>query len=684
MGEPHRGALQPPGPARQREIEVAAPGTALGRGAQRLRGAGIPLEREGEVEGTGPEEIRHETALAGPDPVEQGEQRGRRGRGEAAGDPACPVRADPAGEGGVRAGKVRHLQAVDDEARPVGLDARRDDARVGRAVAHVAGLQGQAEIVAVQGGEGRVERRQRRDVDAARRDLRLEAAARRPLGGGVAGIAGDPRRPEGEAQVAQVEARQGSGDVGAGLDRAPVQHGHRRPGQPDPPEIAAEPLRARRREADRTVEMERRRGLDGAARAEHGPARGGGAQRFQHQAAAAVEGGGEGEVRPFGRAEGEALDGEIEVEQHGQGASRLRQSPREEGLPLGRGQEAVEIEPSRLQGQGGPPLAQIEVPAAREPKRASARIDLGGDRLEPDLRAGRLEASGEGQGQVSPRNLARRPDDEAGAALRLHRPTLAGAAAGLQAQAGLGLEAGMLLAAARELDRDTVLGERAAGQPERHPAARAVHPPGAGQRRGLEAQVLRVELVGAAGRRDAGGEQELLDLQILDGEVPARERRRQIGRDEQRLVPRHRQPQFGPADPRLGEAELAAQKREERHLGLHEAGVEVRALRALAEMQPVDAQAWRGQEPHLQPPLAADGQAERARDRLVHHAAIGRPIDQRRHGERGHEEEDDGARERGQEVTHRSRSACGPSAGDGFLEGGLHADRARSFSPRAT
>ena len=198
---------------------------------------------------------------------------------------------------------------------------------------------------------------------------------------------------------------------------------------------------------------------------------------------------------------------------------------------------------------------------------------------------------------------------------------------------------------------------RAADRPERDAAGRALHAPGSDQGRRLQGQVLRVELVGPAGLGHLRGDEELLDVQRLDGEIAGAQGLAETVRQLQGVGAGQGQLDLGPADPGLGEAELALQERREGDLGLDEPRIEGRALRIGPEMQAIDTQPRRGQEPDLDPPVGPGGQAERPGERPIDQRAVSLPIDDGRDGQRRHENQDDGARQRGQKITQWSRSA---------------------------
>ncbi|MDF2601486.1 MAG: hypothetical protein K0Q54_4309 [Methylobacterium brachiatum] len=220
----------------------------------------------------------------------------------------------------------------------------------------------------------------------------------------------------------------------------------------------------------------------------------------------------------------------------------------------------------------------------------------------------------------------------------------------------------MRVAPARDLHGEPPVGpRRAADRPERDAAARALHPPRPDQGGGLQVQVLDVELVRPAGGRHLRGYEELLDVQVLDGEVAGAQGLAEVGGDPHGVARRHRELDLGAAHPRLGEAELALQERRQRDLGLDEAGIQGRPVRVGADMQPVDAQPRRGQEPHLDSAVGPDRNVQGPGERPVDEAALGLPIDDGRDGQRRDENQDDGARQRGQKITHAHRSANHPA-----------------------
>ena len=674
-------ALDPRAAARERQVEGAATGAAPGLGPQGRGRAALPVEGDGEVEGRVPQEGGQQADLAHPDPLEQAEQGRRRRRLQAPGDAAGPVRADLPGQPGAGAGEVGDVEAVDREAGAVRLDPRRDRAGAGARGAEpdVLGLQGQGEVGVAQGAERRPEGRQAGDVEAGGADLGLEPAALGALGGGVAGVAGDPRRPEAQAHVAQGQAGAGGRQVGGGLDLPPVEERDERPLGAEAAEVAAERLRVGGGERHRTGEAQRRR-LDLPARRHGGLGRAGHREAAQQQAAGPLQGAGEGEVRPVLAAQNGAAHGEVEVEHRRQAAGRARQAAGDQVLPLRRGQEGVEVEAAGVQGQTGAPLAQVEPSGAAEPQGPAAGVDGEVDGLEPHLRAPGLEGAGQRERQVGAGRLGRRPDDEAGGALGLDL-----GAAGLgrgEAEPRVRLEARRRVAAARDLGGEApVRPRRAADRPERDAAARPLDPPGPDQGRRLQAEVLDVELVGPPGGGDLRGDEELLDLQVLDGEVAVAQGSAEIGRQLQRVRAGDRELDLGPADPGLGEAELALQERREGDLGLDEPGIQARAVRIGAEMQAVDAQPRRRQQADLDPAVGPDWNAQGPGERPLDQPAMGLPVDEGRDRERRHENQDDGARQRGQKITQWSRSA--PSLREAATSPGRRAPRApASQSPR--
>ena len=216
----------------------------------------------------------------------------------------------------------------------------------------------------------------------------------------------------------------------------------------------------------------------------------------------------------------------------------------------------------------------------------------------------------------------------------------------------------MGVAAAGDLHGQPPVGPRgAADGPEREAAAGPLRPPRSDEGRRLQGQVLHVELVGPARGRHLRGDEELLDVQGLDGEVAGAQGLAEVGGQLHGVRPRGREPDLGPADPGLGEAELALQERRQGDLGLDEPGVEGRPVRIGPEMEAVDAQPRRRQEADLDPPVCPGRDAEGAGERPVDQRAVGLPIDEGRDGERRHENQDDGARQRGQKITQWSRSA---------------------------
>ncbi|GJE45900.1 hypothetical protein AEGHOMDF_5100 [Methylobacterium soli] len=666
------------GAAQERDVEAAPRRRAGGGAAQGLRLARAPLHADPKIEGARPQEARDQARLRHPDLVEEGQKRRRDGGGNAAGDPPGAVRVDPARQLGVGAREIRHVEAVDDEAAAVRLDARRDGAVAGiRArgpVAHVPRLDGQADVAAVQARERVAEGGQRRDVDPARRDLGVEAPAcgRRP--GGVAGIARDARLAEPEAQVAQGEVGGRRREIAAGLHGAPVEQAHEGPLEAELAQVAADSVRGGGLEGDLAGEARAGLRVDLAAARERRRPRRQRLEAAKQEAASAVEGAGELEGLPILEAERQALHREVEVEHHRDPGDAARHPAGDQGLAGGRDQEGVEIDPARLQAQPGAPVAQVDLAGAREAHRLAAGIDLGIDALEAGERPPRLELAAEGEGQVGAGGLGRRPDHEAGRALGfrnhgagLARTGLGGGVEGHEGDAGIGLEARLRVAAARDLHGDAAIrGRLAAGEAERYPAARALDPPGPGQGRGLHPKVLGADLIGAPGGGHQGRQEELLDAQVLDGEIAPAQGGVEVRRQQDRVALGHRQLHLGPADPGLGEADLALEQRRQGDLGLDEAGVQRGLARLGPEMQPVEAQARRGQEPHLDAALAAGLQVEGAADRAVDARPQSLPVDDGRDGERRDEDQDDGARERGQDVTHRVRSASCPAPQGGF------------------
>ncbi|WP_246692042.1 hypothetical protein [Methylobacterium sp. WL1] len=423
----------------------------------------------------------------------------------------------------------------------------------------------------------------------------------------------------------------------------------------EPAQVAPERVGIGRDQRHGTGEAQRRR-LDLAADGQGRVAGSGRGQAAQQQASRALDGAGERKVRPFLAAQHRAAHRQVEVEHGRQPGPGARQPAADQVLALRGGQEGVEVEPAGLQGQAGAPLAQVEPSGAAQAQRPAARIDRQLDALEPDLGAPGLEAAPERERQVGAGRLGRRADHQAGRAFGLDdRPVGLG---GDEAQPGVGLEAGMRVAAAGDLHGEPpVRPGRPAHRPERDAAARALDPPRPDQRGGLQAQVLDVELVGPAGGRHLGGHQELLDVQVLDGEVAGAQGLAEIGRDPQGLAGHHRELDLGPSDSRLGEAELALQQWRQGDLGLDEAGVEGRAGRIGPEMQAVDPQPRRGQEPDLDPAVGPGRHPEGPGQAPVDERALGLPIDDGRNGQSRDENQDDGARQRGQKITHATRSA---------------------------
>ena len=74
-------------------------------------------------------------------------------------------------------------------------------------------------------------------------------------------------------------------------------------------------------------------------------------------------------------------------------------------------------------------------------------------------------------------------------------------------------------------------------------------------------------------------------------------------------------------------------------------------------MQAVDAQPGRRQKADLDPSVSPGRDAEGPGERPVDEGALSLPVDEGWDGERRHENQDDGARKRGQKITQWSRSA---------------------------
>ena len=667
-GEDHPSGHEAPLAAGGRDIEGAAPRRALRLEPQARIGLRLAVEGHGEVEGGVAQEGGQGPQVPGPDPFEQAHEGGRHGRLDLPGDPARPVGPEGARQGRARPGEVGDLEAVDHEARAVGLDLGGDGAvaRSDLTVAHVLGLDRQGEIEALEGREGGAEGRQGGDVEAARPELRLEPAAGVALGGDVAGVARQARGAEGGAQVAQGEARRAGGDVGRHVQRPSVEDGDQRIVHPEPAQQPADLIRVRGRHRHRPVQLQRR-ALDLAARRDGRVPRRGGREAPQQEPAAPLHRGGQGEVRPFGPPEAGAVDGGVEVEHHRQAPAALGNAAGDERLALGRGQEGIEVESPGLQRQAPAPLVQVEASAALQAKGLAPRVEFEAHGIEADLLADGLEGAGQGEGQVGSRRLGRRPDDESRLALGRHGAGGGIGLAGAEAEAGIDLEDGRGVAPAGNLDGQGALGvQRSAHRAEGHPAARPLDLPGADQGRRLNAQVGGREPLDRPRLEGDGGDGELSDVQILDREVLAAQAGQEPCGETDRVAPGHRKPDLGPADPGLREADLALQQGREGDLGIDRPGIDPGAA-VIADVQPVELDPRGGQEPDRDAPLASHGGAEGSRERPIDEGALGRPIDEGRNGEGRDQDEDDRACQRGQQITHRSRSrplrATGRTAG---------------------
>jgi len=227
---------------------------------------------------------------------------------------------------------------------------------------------------------------------------------------------------------------------------------------------------------------------------------------------------------------------------------------------------------------------------------------------------------------------------------------------GGKAEPGIDIEQRGCVAATGDLHRKAAFRFlRSAHRPEGNAAARRLDAPGTHEGRRLHPDVLGVELIRPAGGHYRRGDEELLDLEILDGEVPAAEPvEHPIGKVD-RVPVDERQADLRPADAGLGEPDLTLEQGREGDLGLDEPCVEDRAV-PVADLQSIDAQARRGQEPDFDPSPALDGDPQRPRQDPVDEGPLGLPVDEGRNGECRDQDEDDRASQRGQQITHRSRS----------------------------
>ena len=522
-------AVDPPDAGQERDVEIALAGSALGAGTQRIRFARFALQGQVEGEPALAEALRQEAGFGQEAALQQGEQRRRLAGGHAALDPARPVRRDPPGELRARPREVGDVEGVDDEARAVRLQTHRDGAvaRIGAggSVADVARPQRQTEIVPVQTRHQVSERRQFGDVDAAGGELRVEAPAPVRVGPDVAGIAGDAGLAQGEAQVAQREVAAGRRKVGAEFERAPVEDRRDARLRTDPAEIASERLRVAGGDVEMASEAGRARQLGLAGRRD---ARRSGRRALEapeHEPARAVERAAERDAGPVVEAERHALGGEVEIEQHRRGQGTGGQPLRQQAAPAAGDEQAVEVEATGAERQAETGLAQIEAAAAREPRRLAAGIELDLDRLRLSHGAARFELCGQGEREDGAGRLDRRSDGEAGRALRLRheaaaRPATARFLFGLEGDAGIELQAGHGVAAARELHREAaVAAGRAGGEMERAPLRRPLRQPWAGQGRSPQPQVLGGELFLRRCAGPRGGDGEAPDAQVVDHDV---------------------------------------------------------------------------------------------------------------------------------------------------------------------
>ena len=239
---------------------------------------------------------------------------------------------------------------------------------------------------------------------------------------------------------------------------------------------------------------------------------------------------------------------------------------------------------------------------------------------------------------------------------------------GFEGETGIELEAGHGVAAAGELQREAAVAADGAGcEMKRASLRRSFRQPGPDQRRRSEPQIFgREQLLRLLGlcARPCGGDAEAPDPQIVDHDVAPQ--RLRLARQKQGLVG-NRQGQPRTLDRRLDKANLTLEQRRQRDLGIDGLRVEGRPILA-TEPQPTEAQMRRGKQPQVDRPLAAGIGTEGFAQRPVDQRAITRPVDEGRHGQGRHENQHDGARERGQEITHRYRfrQTCGPQ---GFVRG---------------
>ncbi|SOR26610.1 protein of unknown function [Methylorubrum extorquens] len=190
------------------------------------------------------------------------------------------------------------------------------------------------------------------------------------------------------------------------------------------------------------------------------------------------------------------------------------------------------------------------------------------------------------------------------------------------------------------------------------PFAVPLRKPGSGQRRRPEAQVLGRELLLRRLARPQSGDREAPDAQVVDDDVAAQ--RLRFARQQQRFVG-DRQGKPGALDRGLDEADLAFEQGGQRDLRIDRLRVEGRPVLG-AEPEAREAKVRRGQQAQVDGALAAGTGSEGVAQRAVDQRAMSRPVDERRHRKGRHENQHDGARERGQGITHRYRFrlACGP------------------------
>ncbi len=110
-------------------------------------------------------------------------------------------------------------------------------------------------------------------------------------------------------------------------------------------------------------------------------------------------------------------------------------------------------------------------------------------------------------------DLGRRSEQQLGLAGDVQRPIVARRERDL----GVDIEPRMIVAAARKLDLDALVGRQfARDQPKRHAAGASLDAPGPNQLLAFDEDVLGIKLIGPAGTRHLRGDEKLPDLQPFD------------------------------------------------------------------------------------------------------------------------------------------------------------------------